>query len=233
MNFLKNNHELLGRSRYQVSKKSKTVLGVGILAIASFFIIAADHIDAPAVMGGTSDITDFYAFQGENTDNIAFVANVQGLLSPTATASASFDENVLIEFNIDNTGDNVEDLVIQAIPRDGQMYFFGPFQPSVTGLNSTIDTSANQSQVEITTGSNAIVSTNGGMSFFAGPRDDPFFFDFGQYSEILMGNATSFNNPGTDSFQGTNVLSVVVEVPKDMIGGTGTINTWVETKRKQ
>lgn len=214
-------------------KKSKTVLGIGILAIASFFIIAADHIDAPAVTGGTSDITDFYAFQGENTDNIAFVANVQGLLSPTATTSASFDENVLIEINIDNTGDNVEDLVIQAIPRDGQMYFFGPFQPSTTGLNSTIGTSANQSQVEITTGSNAIVSTNAGMSFFAGPRDDPFFFDFGQYSEIIMGNATSFNNPGTDSFAGTNVLSVVVEVPKSMIGGTGTINTWVETKRKQ
>ncbi len=36
-----------------------------------------------------------------------------------------FEEDVLIEFNIDNTGDNVEDLVIQAIPRNGKMYFFG------------------------------------------------------------------------------------------------------------
>ena len=215
-------------------KKSKIVLGIGALVVASFFTIAADHIDAPAVAGGTSDVTDFYAFQGEDTNNLVFVANVQGLLSPTATANASFDENVLIEINIDTTGDNIEDLVIQAIPRDGQMYFFGPFVPTTVGLNSAIGTSANQSQVAITaSGASAIVATNAGMSFFAGPRDDPFFFDFGRYSDIIMGNETEFSNPGTDSFAGTNVMSVVVEVPKNMIGGSGTINTWVETKRKQ
>jgi hypothetical protein len=49
--------------------------------------------------------------------------------------------------------------------------------------------------------------------FFAGPRDDPFFFDLGQFQEIL-GNASGFNNPGTDTLLGLNVLSVVVEVPK-------------------
>jgi len=234
MNFLKkkSKHQII--KRYVVSKKSKTVLGIGILVVASFFAIAADHIDAPAVSGGTSDITDFYAFQGENTNNIVFAANVQGLLSPTSTASATFDENVLIEINIDNTGDNIEDLVIQAIPRDGQMYFFGPVAPSSVGLNSAIEATANQSRVAITSyGETAEVATNAGMSFFAGPRDDPFFFDFSQYVEIINGNATSFNNPGTDTFAGTNVLSVIVEVPKSMIGNSGTINTWVETKRKQ
>jgi hypothetical protein len=46
------------------------------------------------------------------------------LLSPNATAAA-FNENVMIEINIDNTGDNVEDLVIQAIKKDDKMYFFG------------------------------------------------------------------------------------------------------------
>jgi hypothetical protein len=29
----------------------------------------------------------------------------------------------MIEINIDNTGDNVEDLVIQAIKKDDKMYF--------------------------------------------------------------------------------------------------------------
>ncbi len=215
-------------------KNLKTVLGVGVLAVASFFSIAADHIDAPAVQGGTSDVTDFYAFQGENTDNLVFVANVQGLISPANTANASFDENVLIEFNIDNTGDNVEDLVIQAIPRDGKMYFFGPVVPSQTGLNSTIETSAAVGGlVDITTyGSSATVATNGGMSFFAGPRDDPFFMDFAQYSAIIGGTATGFNDPGVDTFAGSNVMSIVVEVPKSLIGGSGTINTWVESKTK-
>lgn len=213
-------------------RKRKIILGIGVLAIG-LLIVAADHIEAPAVQGSTSDLTDFYAFQGENTNNLVFVANVQGLLSPTATANASFDESVLIEFNIDTDGDYVEDLVIQAIPRDGKMYFFGPVSPATTGLSSMIMTSATQSVVDITaSGSDAVIATNEGMSFFAGPRDDPFFMDFAQYGEIIGGNATSFNNPGSDTFAGTNVLSIVVEVPKSMVGSTGMINTWVESKGK-
>ncbi|WP_339894164.1 DUF4331 family protein [uncultured Algibacter sp.] len=215
-------------------KNLKTVLGVGILAVASFFAIAADHIDAPAVQGGTSDITDFYAFQGEDTNNLVFVANLQGLLSPSSTGDATFSENVLVEINIDNSGDNVEDLVIQAIARDGKMYFFGPVAPSQTGLNSTIQTNASASGVvDITSyDSSATIANNAGMSFFAGPRDDPFFMDFAQYSAIIGGTATGFNNPGADTFAGSNVMSIVIEVPKAMIGGLGTINTWVETKTK-
>lgn len=214
-------------------KNFKFILGVGVFAVASFFFLSADHIDAPAVQGGTSDITDFYAFQGEDTNNLVFVANVQGLLSPTASASASFDENVMIEFNIDNTGDNVEDLVIQAIPRDGKMYFFGPVAPGTTGLSSTILTNATQTVVDITAyGETAMTESSNGITAFAGPRDDPFFFDFNQYSAIIGGTATAFNNPGTDTFAGSNVMSIVIEVPKAMIGGSGTINTWVESKSK-
>lgn len=218
-------------------KKTKMILGICSIAIAGFFMVAADHIDAPAVQGGTSDITDFYAFQGENTDNIVFVANVQGLLSPSATANAAFDENVMIEFNIDTNGDNIEDLVIQAIPKNKKMYFVGPVTPSQTGLISTFEANTGQgvSSVKITPyGSNPnIGNSKDGMTFFAGPRDDPFFFDFAQYGAILGGTATGFNNPGSDTFAGSNVLSIVVEVPKDMIGGSGTINTWVESKRRQ
>ncbi|WP_179333061.1 DUF4331 family protein [Winogradskyella costae] len=216
-------------------KKTKILIAAAILGIGTFVAIAADHIDAPAVQGGTSDITDFYAFRGENTSNLVLVANVQGLLTPGNTASASFDERVLLEFNIDTDGDNVEDLVIQATPRDGKMYFFGPTAPTSTGLNSTIvSTSANAGIVDITAyGETAIVEEFAGMKLFAGPRDDPFFFDFNKYTEIIAGDATGFASPGDDTFAGSNVLSVVVEVPKSMIGGTGTINTWVESKRKQ
>jgi len=210
------------------SKNLYWILGILLTGIA---LVAADHIDAPAVSGGTSDITDYFAFQGENSSNLVFAANVQGLLSPNATSTASFNENVLVEFNIDNTGDNVEDLVIQAIARNDKMYFFGPFAPPTTGLNSSIQTAAIASVVDITLyGANTITTTNQGMQFFAGPRDDPFFFDFGQFGEILAGNATGFNDPGIDTFAGTNVLSIVIEIPKNMLGGNGTLNTWVETK---
>ena len=36
----------------------------------------------------------------------------------------------------------------------------------------------------------------------------------------------------SDAFAGTNVLSVVVEVPKTLLGGSGSINVWLETKKK-
>ena len=205
-----------------------------LFLLAGVTLISADHIDAPEVASTNADITDFYAFQGENTDNLVFVANVQGLLSPGSTGAASFDQNTLIEINIDNDGDNIEDMVIQAIPRDDKMYFFGPIAPSSTGLNSVIEqTSVYNNSVTITDyGQTAIVANADGMKYFAGPRDDPFFMDFAQYSNIISGNATSFNNPGNDTFAGTNVMSVVVEVPKNLLGGNGTLNTWVEAKTK-
>jgi hypothetical protein len=214
-------------------KKSKLFLGLSFFGVLGLVLVAADHIDAPAVQGGTSDITDFYSFQGSNANNLVFVANVKGLLSPTATADATFDENVMIEINIDNNGDNIEDLVIQAVPRDGKMYFFGPVAPGTAGTTSTVKSTNILGNVAITDyGDAATTYTSGGVSLFAGPRDDPFFFDFGQYSEIIAGNAGSFNNPGNDTFAGSNVMSIVVELPKSMLGGSGTLNTWLETKRK-
>lgn len=210
----------------------KLVSTISAIFLMGIIFMAADHIDAPNVSGTNADITDFYAFEGENSNSIVFVVNVQGLLSPMTTSTASFDENTLIEINIDKDGDNVEDLVIQAIPRGGKMYVFGPIAPNTTGVSSKIagNSSAN---VDISVyGQSAKTATNNGISVFAGPRDDPFFMDFAQYGEIIGGNAGSFNNPGSDTFAGSNVLSLVIEVPKDEIGTSGTINTWVESKIK-
>lgn len=214
-------------------KKTKILLGLSLVATLGLVLVAADHADAPAVTGNASDITDVYAFQGQDNNNMVFVVNTQGLLSPAATASAKFSENTLLEINIDNTGDNVEDLVIQAIKRGDRMYFFGPVAPSTIGLTSTIRTSAASGSVKISKyGETPIVENEDGMKFFAGPRDDPFFFDLGQFKSILMGTASGFNNPGTDTFAGTNVLSTIVEVPKAMLGSASTINVWAETKSK-
>ena len=223
-------------------KKIKNYLVITtVIAVVGLFTFAADHIDAPAVAGGNSDITDFYAFNGKNTDNIVFVANVQGLLSPSDTKKATFDENVMIEFNIDTDGDLVEDLVIQAAPMKNRMYFLGPIVPTQTGLISSYDSNsdAEVNSVKITNYNQKprIETSNDGISYFAGPRDDPFFFDFAQYTAIINGQASGFRKEGIDTFAGTNVLSVVVEVPKYLFGdgevNVEAINAWVETKRKQ
>jgi len=207
---------------------------LSLVLIGSIIVFAADHIDAPAVSGTDADITDYYAFEGASSSNLVFVANVQGLLSPSATADADFNENTMIQFNIDNTGDNIEDLVIQVIFADGVAYAYGPVSPSETGLTSGVEFNAtNNASVAITEyGNTANIGTNNGISLFAGPRDDPFFMDFAQYGEIIAGNATSFNDPGADTFAGTNVMSVVVEVPKSTLGSAETINTWVQAKNR-
>ena len=125
-------------------------------------------------------------------------------------------------------------MVIQLIPRDGKMYAFGPFAPSVTGAESSIKSNDDPLVVDITRyGDAANIATKDGSKLFAGPRDDPFFFDLGAYSDVLAGNATGFSDPGADTFAGTNVMAVVIEIPKSTLGGGNTINTWVETKRKQ
>lgn len=210
------------------------ILGLSLVAVSGLILVAADHIDAPAVTGNAADITDVYTFQGQDTNNLVFAVNTQGLLSPNATAAAVFNDNVMIEINIDNTGDNVEDLVIQAVKRDDKMYFFGPVAPGTTGISSTIKTAAASGSVTISSyGASALTAEKNGMKFFAGPRDDPFFFDLGQFKAILGGTASEFNNPGVDTFAGTNVLSVVVEVPKAMLGNSSTLNVWAETKKKQ
>lgn len=222
--------------------KPKIFIG-GLVAIALLagVVWAADHIDAPAVTGPGStspanDITDIYAFQSPaDNSKMVLVLNTQGLLAPAATAAATFPSNVMYEFNIDNTGDNVEDLVIQCLVQNRKMRVYGPVAVGTPGTTSTVKTSGPSTDVAVTAynaGTPAIGTNNNGIRVFAGPRDDPFFFDLARFKEIIAGTQPGFRNPGVDAFAGTNVLSIVVEVPKSLLGSAATINVWGETKSK-
>ena len=217
-----------------MKRKKMLLASVAVLSIAvGGLVFAADHIDSPAVTNQTTDITDVYVFRAQDPNNLVFVANTQGLMAPTATATAQFDANTLIEFNIDNNNDNVEDLVIQGIYNNGKMKVYGPIKPSETGLRSKIEGNVTAEVAVTAYGASAVTGTGNGLKVFAGPRDDPFFFDLNQFKKIIMGQATSFNKPGSDAFAGTNVLSFIVEVPKSMLGASsGKINVWLETKKK-
>ncbi len=216
-------------------KKIIITLGIALTFVTSLYLIGADHIDSPTIAGTGSDITDYYAFESpENDANMVFVVNVKGLLSPSETSSASFDEDVMLEINIDNSSskDHMEDLVIQAMFENGKVKVYGPVAPTEKGLNSTLMNKTSAVEAMITSyGSTPTVGSTNGIKVFAGPRDDPFFFDLNAYKAIIGGTATAFNDPGMDTFAGTNVLSVVIEVPKSKLG-SGTIDTWVTSNRK-
>ncbi len=236
-------------------KKTKIFAAIGgiSLLLLSVFLISADHIDAPNVSGTSTDIADFYAFEGDNPNNTVFIVTLQGILSPgLVTENATFDEDVLIEFNIDNTGDFVEDLVIQVIKRDSIMYFFGPTAPAITGLESNILTSAIQHTVEISTIEDLHITSENGMSFFAGPRRDAFYFDFNRFNEVASGAAAPEgffpSGEAEDFFEDLNTLAIVIEIPNALLGtppahilgSEGDINNlppaynvWVSAKRKE
>jgi hypothetical protein len=227
--FLKLNYR-----KMKISKIGAFAIG-GSLVLAGI-LYAADHIDSPTVTGQASDITDLYVFQGANKSNMVLVANTQGLLSPGQSAAAKFSENTLIQFSIDNTGDNVEDLVVQAKydANTKKMNVYGPVKPSFTGTKSKIEGTLIAS-VDITAyGSSPVVATQNGISVFAGTRDDPFFFDLDAYKKVIAGTATAFSKPGKDTFAGTNVLSLVIELPKSMLGAgaSGAVSVWATTRNK-
>jgi hypothetical protein len=222
--------------------KKKIFIGALIAIALAGVIYAADHIDAPAVTGAGNtstgaDITDIYAFQSPSDNSkMVFVMNVEGLMSPATSAAASFPNNTLYEINIDNTGDNVEDLVIQALVQNGKIRVYGPVAPANKGTTSTIRKNGAVTEASVTayrSSSNPSIGSNAnGIKLFAGPRDDPFFFDLTRFKEVVGGAQTAFRNPGVDTFAGTNVMSIVIEVPKSMLGSEDTINVWGETKTK-
>ena len=230
-----------------MTKTTKYLIGTFALLTASAIFIAADHIDAPSSTATTSDIADFFAFEpSEGSDNTVFVVDLQSDVLPELPFG-SFDEDVLTEINIDLDGDLVEDRVIQAIARDGRMYFFGPAAPAQTGLSSQVLTDSPLGDVEISNTTPVIETTSNGVSLFAGPRQDPFFFDFFQFNAVISPELDSAvggflpADEATDTFDGANTLSVVVEIPNSLLGtptatnplGLTVYKTWVTTNRKQ
>ncbi len=225
-------------------KKTKIYLGLAICAVTTIVLVAADHIDAPSSRGTSADIADFYAFEPTTgSDNTVFIVDLQSNVLPDL-AYGTFDEDVLTEINIDTDGDLVEDLVIQAIPRDGVMYFFGPVAPAQKGLDSQVWVDAPLGSVEISEASAKVTTTASGVKLFAGPRQDAFFFDFFQFNAVIGGTAPNgfkAANEAVDTFDGANTMSVVIELPNSLLGATTATNalglevykTWVTSNRKQ
>jgi hypothetical protein len=198
---------------------------------------AADHRDSMALTADAkADIADVYAFVSPaDASRLVLAMTVDGLIPPAEVGTHRFDPDVLYQWKIDRDGDAVEDLVIQARAvgngQGQQMVFRGPALPERAGSESLLLRGPDMGRVRVRADRDAIVSTDRGISVFAGVRDDPFFFDLAQFQAILSGNATGFRNPGVDTFAGTSVLALVVELPIAMLGGTADIAVWGTTSR--
>ena len=171
-------------------------LAIGSLLFWSASARAADHRDAPTVDGiPQGDVTDVFAFlDPNNSDDVVLVRNVNPFSVPAELPGYAFSNELLYQFKIDNTGDAVEDLVIEVIfttTSAGQMVkVFGPMKPQVTGARAV----SPQGQPSVLGAVNTVLSGNGGMTVFAGTRDDPFVTDVGQLFRILTGAQDVFRD---------------------------------------
>ncbi|MGH7500242.1 MAG: DUF4331 family protein [Longimicrobiales bacterium] len=212
------------------------VIGVGALG-ARGWLSAADHRDSMALTADAkADIADVYSFVSPTKPaNLVLAMTVDGLIPPSEVGTHRFDPDVLYQWKIDNDGDAVEDLVIQARAVGNgpgqQMRFRGPVAPERTGPESLLVRGEDIGRVRVSANREAIVSTDNGISVFAGVRDDPFFFDLAQFQAIIAGQASGFRNPGVDAFAGTSVLALVIELPIARLGSNPNLRIWGTTSR--
>jgi hypothetical protein len=249
----------------RLSFRKAAILAAALAVVPIVLLTRArgsDHADTPAIAASPGiDLTDLFVFPSPtNPSNVVLAMCVHPLIPSGMGPSTFFDPNVLYQFKIDNTGDSVEDLVIQA-------KFIGTGTTQQVQISSGVPVKLGTVTQQLTPDSvvgayNTTFTTSNGMKVFAGPREDPFFFDLAQFLTILPDRAnplgaTFTNTAGTptsttpadpdmpmagtfraagaaqDFLKGLNVLAIVVEVPKTQLIGTnnGKINVWCTTSR--
>ena len=205
-----------------------TALVVLTIGAAPLLTSAADHLDAPALKNETDhplDLTDIYAFDAANSDKTVLVMNVNplaGVVSGTKFASMGS-----YRFNL-SRGSSPDADLNDGADRVYKVRFSAPNDHGKQKLrlyrNGDLIASG-------WTGSTIWI--DGGGRIWAGLRDDPFFFDLAGYNQLRDSTYTDASGltdtPGDDFFAGTNISSIILEVPDSWIGARA--NYWATTKR--
>jgi hypothetical protein len=225
-----------------------SVLTIGLFyaSYSGIHVKAADHRDSPtADANPEGDITDVFAFVDPNdTTKLVLIMNVNPFSVPAELPTYSFSNEFLYQFKFAINRGAEDDLVIQAkfssVPvsqcKSGQLVkIYGPTSPAQQGVQNTI-----VSQALTAEGCTNGTFAQNNINVFTGQRDDPFVTDVGQLFRIRAGLQDvyrSFTSPalgalrgrqvrpdgtsGVDGFGGFNVSSLVIELPKHLVRGSG------------
>ena len=196
-------------------------LGAAALLLANDGVYAADHAEAPgAGADPAADIADFFAWHTDSGTLVGIVT-FAGLGAPGS--GGTYDTGVLYGIHIDNNADDVADINIWCRFGTNMAEDMWGLQcenvPGAAGpLMGMVDTPIADAD-------------NDAVKIWAGPRDDPFFFDLDGYTETLETGTLSFDSMN-DTFAGTNVTAIVVEMDAAAAAADGTtLQTWVTTAR--
>jgi len=222
--------------------------------IALRALSASDHQDTPLVeFSPRYDVNDVYAFPAPgDPSRTVLVLGTSSPLTPSQTPTATFGtrDQELYQIKIDNTGDAREDLVFQVTftgkAGKQKVTLRGPVAPNGVGTANTL---VGGKQIK---GYTNTVITDGAITLFAGPRDDPFFIDLeaffrilpdrrpeaGPLSTITQGpltfRAAAGANPAVDYLRRFNDLAIVIELPTSAIANSATngrLGVWGTTSQ--
>lgn len=203
-----------------------------VFAVSPAFLNASDHDDGETdTKGRNMNITDLYAFRERDQNpaaadgDLVFIMNV----NPRSVARQQyfFSTNARYEIKVERPADvNTEPTELGLSTPDVALRFtFGApsassqqaitLTPVINGVEGAPLAAGMTTALD---GSPPGLTTVGGITVFAGLRQDPFFFDVEQFFRVragalLFGPPAVFRDPGVDFTWGYNVLSIVVRVP--------------------
>ncbi len=216
--------------------------------LAPALVHAADHGDAPNVASDSgADIADIFLFLDPNDNTrVTIIGTFHGFIVPSEAVNfGAFDENILYRFTLENTGDARPDSVIDITfsPRgsSGTNPQTATVKLPIGGRRGTTFTAPTTPQtLNAAPTTRSITEGPQGVRFFAGPADDPFFFDIVGFNRFTASVVSGSGNPaflqrGRDSFAGYNLLAIALSIPRDLIRGdpsNNTIGAFVSTSRR-
>jgi hypothetical protein len=173
------------------------------------------------------DLTDLFVFAAPgDPDRTVLIMNSNPFMM-----GDGFHPDAVYRFNIDNDGD--------ALPDAAFSFTFSPLEGGrqtgaayyATGSQARTREPSGEILIEATPVSfdaPAMPVQTGSCRLFIGKRSDPFFADAdGVLHWLVDGEEGDFQWTGTDTFGSSNILSIALEVPNDMLALGPQIGVWV------
>lgn len=184
-------------------------------------------------------------FPAADPKKVVLAMDVHPLIPTGQGTNTYFDPGIMYQFKIAHgplhyVADEVIQFKATGADAGQKITMYGPADPASVGgaVSSFVAPSGS------ITYNHPDALANGAM-LFAGPRQDPFYFDLEQFLKIIPdrdfkaqpnpgpASAKCFRTPGVDFLEPFNVLTLAVEIPRallaDKSGKLGIIHVWATT----
>lgn len=213
----------------------------GLVSLSPDHAQGADHTDSPSLTDPLTDIADFFAWMDTGAENLNLVATVAPLGGATEFGTATqYAFHVSSRADFAATDETLTRVLCQFYDTDAIECWV------LAEDGSVIDYVEGDPTDEA-----GLASESGDVTVFAGPRNDPFYFNLDGFRgtvETVIGAAggLTFDEGGcptvdsatsgalvtalqsdadgsaaTDDLAGSNVLGLVVQINKDLVDDGG------------